>query len=168
MTLRSYRSQLALAGWLFTKKTDPAIYAPVSGTCIPLEQVNDPVFSSKAMGEGVAFRFEGDTICAPCAGKVVMIAATSHAIGLQADNGAELLIHIGMDTVELNGEGFTLKTAVNKKVKKGDPLLVIDRAFMQQKGIDLTTPMIVTNGKEMRFSALNQPVTGASVVMSIA
>lgn len=153
---------------LFKKKTDPAVYAPVSGTCIPLEKVNDPVFSSKAMGEGAAFVFDGDTVCAPCSGKVIMIPASAHAIGLQCDNGMELLIHIGMDTVELNGEGFTIKTSVNKKVRKGDPLIQIDRKFMESKGIDLTTPMIVTNQVPIRLENLDQSVTNDSVVMQLA
>lgn len=152
----------------FKKKTDPVIYAPVSGTCIPLEQVNDPVFSSKAMGEGCAFIFDGSTIYAPCNAKVIMVPESKHAIGLEADNGLEILIHIGMDTVNLNGEGFTVKTAQNKKVRKGDPLVMIDRAFMSSHNIDLTTPMIVTNGKPIVFRSVSGPVTTESEVYRIA
>lgn len=138
---------------LFKKKeVDGTLYAPVSGKCIPLSQVQDQVFASKAMGDGVAFLYEGDTIYAPCDGKVIMVANTKHAIGIQADNGAEILLHIGMDTVNLQGQGFHVKKQVKDKIKRGDALIQFDRTFMEEHGINLTTPMVITNENDIQFS----------------
>lgn len=121
------------------------LHSPVDGKSIPLNQVNDQVFASGMMGQGVAFQFDGNTICSPMDGEVVLIAATKHAIGLKADNGAELLLHVGLDTVNLNGQGFDVLVKPDSRVKAGDPLLKIDRKFMQEKHIDLTTPLICTS-----------------------
>lgn len=141
---------------LFKKKEiDPNVYAPVHGRCISLDEVSDAVFSSRMMGDGVAFELLGDTIYAPFDATIVMIANTKHAIGLRGDNGLEILIHVGLDTVNLNGKGFTLHKQRNDHVKKGDPILTIDRCFMQKQNIDLTTPMIVTNGSEVEFQIQN-------------
>lgn len=127
------------------------LYAPVDGTCIPLDEVDDNVFSSRLMGDGVAFRFQGSQVCAPCDGKVCMIAETKHAFGMMIDGGVELLIHIGMDTVNLKGEGFRVLVEENQDVRKGTPVIELDREFLESKGIDLTTPMIVTNGEDMEL-----------------
>lgn len=127
------------------------LYAPVDGICIPLDEVNDNVFSSRLMGDGVAFRFQGSQVCAPCDGKVCMIAETKHAFGMILDGGVELLIHIGMDTVNLKGEGFRVLVEENQHVRKGTPVIELDREFLERKGIDLTTPMIVTNGEGMEL-----------------
>ena len=97
------------------KYTDQAVlYAPVTGSCIPLTEVKDEVFANKMMGDGVAFTFDGDTVVSPCDGTIVMIAATKHAIGIQGDDGVEVLIHVGLDTVSLNGEGF--KASINQEI----------------------------------------------------
>lgn len=127
------------------KETDNNLYAPVTGEMIDIETVADKVFSSKMMGDGVAFQFEGDTVCAPCDGILTMIASTKHAFGITMDNGAEILVHIGLDTVELKGQGLEALASVDKKISKGTPVIKIDRAFMKSKEIDLTTPVIVTN-----------------------
>lgn len=154
---------------LFKKKeVDQHLYAPVNGTCIPLEEVKDPVFAQKMMGDGAAFEFTDDnTIYAPCDGEIMMIANTKHAVGLKAENGAEVLIHIGLDTVNLNGEGFTALKQSGDKVKKGDALIKVDRAFMDEKGMDLTTPMVVTNSSEftLSISGVNASVTKGETVI---
>lgn len=103
------------------------------------------------MGDGVAFRFEGSQICAPCDGKICMIAETKHAFGIVNDDGVELLVHIGLDTVKLNGEGFRVLAEENQTVKKGTPIIELDREFFENKDIDLTTPMIMTNGEDMEM-----------------
>lgn len=133
----------------FFKKieVDNHIYSPVNGSCISIEDVKDQVFSSRMMGDGVGFILDDDTVCAPCDGTIVMIAVTKHAFGLQADNGLEILVHIGLDTVNLNGEGLTALKKQGDQVSKGEAIIRIDKAFMEEKEIDLTTPMIVTNGK---------------------
>ena len=150
------------------KEIDQQLYAPVNGTCIPLEEVKDAVFAQKMMGDGVAFQFSDDnTIYSPCNGEVIMIMNTKHAIGLKGENGMEVLIHVGLDTVNLNGEGFTSFIQNGDTIKKGEPLLTIDRSFMDARGIDLTTPMVVTNGSEYNFSIsnVNTTVTKGETVM---
>lgn len=134
--------------FLKKKKTDPALYAPVDGKLIPLCEVPDTVFNSGMMGQGVGFIYSGSQVCAPASGTISVVAQTGHAVGMNADNGAEILIHIGLDTVALGGQGFTVKVKNGQRVKTGDVLVEIDRAFMAEKGIDLTTPMVITNSTE--------------------
>lgn len=127
------------------KKKNCIIYAPANGKVISLSEVSDPVFSKKLMGEGVGFIFDGDTLYAPVDGKVKLIATTKHAIGFEASNKAEILMHIGLDTVSLKGEGFEVLINEGDKVKHGTPIIRINRAYMKEKNIDLTTPIVVTN-----------------------
>lgn len=136
------------------KKKGSVLTAPVTGTVISLENVPDQVFAQKMMGDGVAFQYDGSTIFSPCDGKVKMIAETKHAIGITDSAGADILIHIGLDTVALNGEGFTVNVSVGDKVSKGQPVISIDRELMEQKKIDLTTPMIITNASELKSTTI--------------
>ncbi len=147
---------------IFKKKEPVVLYAPVTGTSVALENVPDQVFAQKMMGDGIAFMPETDTICAPCNGKITMVAHTLHAVGITADNGAEILIHIGLDTVSLNGKGFTALVNVGDKVKKGTPLIQIDMAFMKEQQMVLTTPMVVTNTSD--FSMVIEEA-GSHVIM---
>lgn len=154
---------------IFKKKEPIILYAPVTGTSIALENVPDPVFAEKMMGDGIAFIPESDTICAPCDGKVTMIANTLHAIGITAENGAEILIHIGLDTVNLNGKGFTSLVNVGDKIKLGTPLVKIDMAFMKKHEMVLTTPMVVTNTNELSMvieEAKSHVIMGESKVIT--
>lgn len=138
---------------LFRKKNlDNNLYSPVDGYCIDIDKVKDKVFATKMMGDGVAFVLESDTICAPCDGKIIMIAETKHAIAIKADNGAEILIHVGLDTVNLQGEGFELLIQQDSAVKKGTPILKVDRNLILEKNMDLTTPMIITNSTDFKLS----------------
>ena len=130
---------------LFKKVVECEVYSPVIGKMIPLDDVPDPVFSEKMMGEGCAFGFEGDTVYAPCNGEIILIANTYHAFGIKAENGAEILIHIGLYTVNLNGKGFEVLVKEHTKVKAHDPLVRIDREFMKENKIDLTMPMVITS-----------------------
>lgn len=139
----------------FKKKKDISLYAPVNGKAIALEEVKDQVFASKMMGDGIAFQFEEDTLYSPCDGEVSMIPPTLHAYGFTLPNGAEILVHIGLDTVALNGKGFEVLVKQGDKVKVGDPIVKIDQAFMKSKGIDLTTPMIVAEGNNHTFVVKN-------------
>lgn len=109
------------------KKTDDIckLFAPVNGKTIALENVPDKVFASKMMGDGIGFEYEGNTIYAPCDGKITLVANTLHAVGITSENGAEILIHIGLDTVSLNGKGFKKLINQGDKVKKGTPLIEI-------------------------------------------
>lgn len=140
---------------LFNKRREHetvAVCAIADGIVLPLENVNDSVFSAKLLGEGVGFLFQGDTLYAPCDAKVIVIANTKHAIGLQLQNKAELLIHVGLDTVELNGNGFCPLVKLGEKIKKGQELLKIDMDLMREKTIDLTTPIVITNGASYTIS----------------
>ncbi|MGX7420594.1 beta-glucoside-specific PTS transporter subunit IIABC [Carnobacterium gallinarum] len=129
-----------------TGSSDPMkIYAPVKGQVIPLEKVNDEAFSSKMMGEGVAILPESDTLYAPFDGTVSVLFPTKHAIGLTSESGIELLIHVGVDTVELNGEFFTAHIEAGDVVKKGQPILTVDFDQVKAAGYDCVTPIIVTN-----------------------
>ena len=119
--------------------------AYISGSVIPITEVNDPVFSSKALGDGIAIRPSEQTITAPCGGEISMAADTGHAIGITVNNGAELLLHIGIDTVSLNGQGFQLLVKEGKKVKRGDPLLKFDKALVEKNGFATDCILIVTN-----------------------
>lgn len=112
---------------------------------IPLEQVNDSAFSGKMMGEGITIIPEEDTLTAPFDGEVTALFPTKHAIGLTSENGIELLIHVGIDTVELAGQHFTAFVESGDKVKKGQKILSVDFAKVKEAGYDITTPIVVTN-----------------------
>ncbi len=153
---------------MFKKKRDNDLYAPVIGETIALENVPDKMFADKLMGEGIGFKFDGNTVCAPCDGKISVITNTLHAFGITADNGAEILVHIGLDTVELKGQGFKVITEVGKKVKKGTPIIEIDRDFMKQNNVNLITPMIITNSDDFNFDIEKgdkQVIAGESLVI---
>lgn len=138
---------------LFKKKVkeEPvkSLKAFVSGKVISITEVNDQVFSSKALGEGVAIQPTGQMITAPCDGVISMIAEDSnHAIGMTLNNGAELLLHIGLDTVSMNGEGFRVFVKVNDNVKQGEKLLEFDKELIESKGFETTCILVVTNSDD--------------------
>lgn len=122
------------------------VASPLDGTVVALDQVPDPVFAGGVMGPGVAIEPTGDTVYAPGAGTVVAAQPTGHAFGLQLDNGAEVLIHVGIDTVNLKGEGFDVKVKNGDRVETGTPLVTFDRAVIEKAGYPLITPVIVLNG----------------------
>ncbi|TMN22543.1 PTS system trehalose-specific EIIBC component [Lentibacillus cibarius] len=123
-----------------------SILAPVSGQVKRLEDVPDPTFSQKMMGDGLAIEPSEGKVVAPLNGEVVQVFPTKHAVGIQGDSGVEVLIHIGLDTVNMNGEGFEAKVGQGDYVKAGDSLISfdLDRVRKQAKGV--ITPVIITNG----------------------
>ena len=135
-------------------KNAEKIYSPAIGEMIPISEVNDQMFADKLLGDGVGLILKEDLLHSPCDGMISMIAVTKHAIGITSTIGAEIIIHVGLDTVNLNGEGFEVLIRENQKVKVGEPILKIDRAFMNSKNIDLTTPMIVTNCSNFHISII--------------
>ncbi|MDV7686958.1 PTS sugar transporter subunit IIA [Oenococcus oeni] len=137
------------------KHLDKRIVAPVTGKCVDLSKVPDPLFAKKVMGDGAAFIYDGDTIFSPCQGSISMIASTKHAIGLMSISGIEILLHVGIDTVNLHGEGFTTLVSKDEKVKIGRPLLRINRNLMKEKKIDLITSLVVTNGSSVDIKVKN-------------
>ena len=130
-----------------------AMTQPIPGTVIPLSEVEDSVFSTGMLGEGYAIEPTEGKVCAPFDGSVIMLFETKHAIGLRNDDGAEVLIHIGLDTVELHGEGFETFVQEGDRIAVGDVLVKFDKEFIRSKGYQLTTPVIVTNTTE--FSSLD-------------
>lgn len=147
------------------KKKDSNIYSPVNGKMVQLSEVPDQMFAEKVLGDGAAFYSNEDIIYSPCDGKVSMIADTGHAVGIMADNGAEILIHIGLDTVNLNGKGFEVLTQKDAKIKPGTPLIKVDRKFMAENNINLIIPMIITNGVPFDLHSADQ-VQSSSIVMT--
>jgi len=135
------------------------IYSPLDGEVISLEEVPDPVFSQKLMGDGVAIIPSYGNLVSPVEGEVVQVFHTKHAIGIKTVNGLELLIHIGLETVELNGEGFQVNVKQGESVKIGDLLVNFDIAFLKSKNKEIVTPIIITNTVE-RLKAIVQKMDG--------
>ncbi|QAR54345.1 PTS beta-glucoside transporter subunit EIIBCA [Bacillus aerophilus] len=132
-----------------SKQTNPyEVQAPMSGKVIPLSEVNDSVFSSEMMGKGVAILPDKGVVQAPFSGKVVTVTPTKHAIGLVSDDGIELLIHVGIDTVSLNGQFFDVLVKEGDEIKTGDHLLSFDIEGIQSNHLDVVTPIIVTNSTQ--------------------
>lgn len=124
------------------------LVSPLAGELLPLSEVKDEVFSSGAMGEGVAVEPSEGVLHAPADGKVVMTFPTGHAIGMKTSDGAEILMHIGMDTVNLQGHGFETLVAKGDEVKAGDELVKFDIDAIHAKVYVVTTPIVVTNSKD--------------------
>lgn len=127
---------------------EKAVAAPLSGECRPLSECKDDVFGSGTLGDGVIIEPVEGKVYAPCDGEISNLAGTLHAIGITAASGAELLIHVGMDTVTLNGEGFKAHIQTGDKIKAGQLLLEFDMDFIRSKGLPLTTPVVVTDSDE--------------------
>ena len=143
-----------------TTLQDETIQTPIIGDVVALSNVNDPVFSSGAMGQGIAVKPSQDVVYAPADAEVTIVFPTGHAYGLRTANGAEILIHVGIDTVSMNGEGFNQKVNQGDKVKAGDVLGTFDSAKIAAAGLDNTTMVIVTNTAD--FASVN-PVASGSV-----
>lgn len=139
-------------------KVSTTLQAPLDGEIVPLSDVKDEVFASGSMGQGVAIQPSKGEVVAPADGEVILAFPTGHAVGMRTNDGAEILIHIGMDTVALDGEGFHLHVEKGQHVKAGDLLVSFDMSFIQEKGYEITTPIIVTNSAD--YQAVNVLATG--------
>lgn len=141
----------------------------LSGKVIPIEDVKDPVFSSKMLGNGLAIEPVNELIVSPCDGVISTVMTDSkHAVGITASNGMELLIHEGIDTVALNGEGFTLFVNEGDKVKAGDKLIHFDAGLIQSKGYQVTCILAVTNSDaypNMKLYTGMDAVAGETVIL---
>lgn len=130
------------------EQADVRITAPISGTVKPVTECEDKVFASEAVGKGVVIEPEEGKVYAPCDGEISLFFETKHAIGITTANGVELLIHVGMNTVTLNGEGFTPHAKAGDKIKKGQLLLEFDMDFIRSKGLPVSTPVVIVNLNE--------------------
>ena len=128
------------------KKT---VLAPLDGEVLPLEKLPDETFATAILGPGCGIEPTGDTVYAPFDGTVTTLADTLHAVGLMSDDGIEVLIHVGMDTVEMNGKGFKALVKEGDKVKAGTPLLKVDLDAIKAAGHPTATAIIVTNGDDL-------------------
>ena len=129
---------------LFGKKLD-CIYAPMNGKAVPITEVPDPTFAEGMLGNGIAIEPADGKVYAPCDATVDMMFTTGHAVSLVADCGAELLIHVGLETVSLEGKPFTIHCANGDKVKKGQLLLEADLEAIKAAGLPTITPVLVCN-----------------------
>lgn len=141
---------------------DPrAIHAPVSGRVVALEDVGDPAFSQGMLGCGVGVRPEGDVAFSPVSGTVVADVKTKHALLIKGENGAEVLLHVGLDSVSLRGAGFDVFVRKGDHVRAGEPLMSFDRALMAERGLDDTVVLTVTNPEV--FSRVEPVCAGGEV-----
>lgn len=129
-------------------RTEVEVLSPLAGRVVPLSEVPDPVFAGGVMGPGAAIEPSGDTVFSPGTGTVAAAQPTGHAFGIVLDGGVEVLIHIGIDTVNLKGEGFDVKVANGDRVEPGTPLVTFDRAIIEKAGYPLVTPVIVLNADD--------------------
>ena len=141
---------------------DIRLDCPVEGELVALSDVNDPVFGSGAMGRGAAVRHPEGKVVAPFDGEITVFFETKHAIGMKSDDGVEVLIHVGMDTVKLNGEHFTTHAKQGDHVKKGQLLLTFDPAAIEAAGYETTTPFVVTNAAD--YGDITVTLGGKTVV----
>jgi PTS system D-glucosamine-specific IIA component/PTS system glucose-specific IIA component len=157
----------------FKKNTtnETKLLAPVTGKTIDLSEVPDQVFAQKMAGDGVAIDPTGDVIVSPADGQLVLVFDTKHAFALALDNGTELLVHIGIDTVSLNGEGFKQLVEAGTKVKAGTPIIKIDRDFILSKGFSLITPVLITNMdiiKDLKANINKDVIAGQNEVITFS
>ena len=136
---------------LFTRQgnTKDEFYAICAGESFPLEEVADPVFSTKMMGDGIAVKPSDDTIYSPCEGEIILFPDTKHAIGIRTQRGTEILVHIGLDTVNFHGQGFQ-KLFPDQRVQTVQPLIRLDRGILNKA--DLTSMLIITRPRSPRIA----------------
>ncbi|TFJ93258.1 PTS sugar transporter subunit IIA [Lentibacillus salicampi] len=146
------------------------IYAPVSGEIVTLGEVPDPVFSQKMMGDGVAVKPSEGKIFAPVEGEIVQIPDTLHAIGLRAKDGTEVLVHIGLETVSLEGKGFTASVSIGDNVSAGQELMTFDLDYIRNNASSDMTPVVITNaqetGKQYTMTDEKEGKAGETVVIT--
>lgn len=153
---------------LFSRQTE-VLYAPVAGNAVAVSKVPDPTFSEEILGKGIAIEPSDGKVYAPCNATVDMMFETGHAVSLVADFGAEVLIHVGLETVSLKGKYFTPHASSGDRVRKGDLLIEFDLEALKAEGYNPITPMLVCNSSD--YSAVKtfvgKRVTGEDVVMEL-
>lgn len=138
------------------KKSGNVIGAPMKGKCVKIQDVSDPTFGEEILGKGIAVIPESGEVYAPADGVVSTIFPTGHAIVITTEDDAEVLIHIGLDTVKLDGKHYEVKAEEGQKVKKGDLLIVADIEKIKEEGYDVITPMVICNTAD--FAEVNSDI----------
>ena len=133
------------------------VYVPIRGRVMPLEEIPDEVFSQGVLGPGCGIEPAEETVCAPFAGTITQLSETKHAVGLTSDDGMELLIHVGMDTVEMNGKGFAYYVKEGEKLTRGQKLMTFSLADIKAAGHPATTAVILCNADEVGTPAGLRP-----------
>lgn len=146
------------------------IYAPVAGKAVPITEVPDPTFAEGMLGNGIAIIPTDGKVYAPCNATVDMMFNTGHAVSLVAANGAEILIHVGLETVGLEGKPFTIHVKSGDTVKKGDLLMEADLEMIKAAGLNTITPVLVCNSDDFPTFKTNTgcDVTAADVVIEVS
>ena len=154
---------------LFGKKVD-SFYAPMAGKAVPITEVPDPTFAEAMLGNGIAIEPTEGKVYAPCDATVEMMFTTGHAVSMVADCGAEILVHVGLETVGLEGKPFTVHVANGDKVKKGQLLIEVDLDAVKAAGLNTITPMVICNTDDFpTFNTIvGKAVTNADVVLELA
>lgn len=148
-------------------KVNLCVASPVEGTLIDLESVKDQVFSAKMMGEGFAVVPNQETIVSPVEGTLVSVFPTGHAIGIRTKDNVDVLVHVGLDTVGLNGEGFDVFVKEGQNVKQGDALLKFDRNVIDAYHLDPTVMVIFTEGFKRPIKVHEKPIKAGDVLIRV-
>ncbi len=157
-----------MLGLFFKREKIVEFKSPVSGETVDLTEVPDQVFASKMVGDGIAFKPDQGILFAPVSGEIVQVFPTKHAIGLRTKEGLEVLIHIGIDTVEMKGEGFKSFIKKNQRVQAGDKIMEFDLELIEKSTKSTLTPLIITNMTEVKSIKYYQgKVTPRTTVMKV-
>jgi PTS system glucose-specific IIA component len=146
------------------KKKSESVYSPVPGRVVSLDEVPDPVFAGRSVGDGFAVEPTDGSFRSPVDGELVLVAKTLHAFAVRTHEGAEILVHIGIDTVTLKGEGFTGHREVGETVARGDVIISCDLEDIKMKVPSTVTPVLLTNGAKFSMSQPDFQANGASVI----
>jgi PTS system glucose-specific IIA component len=163
---------------LFKRKTEDkscklewvSLMAPLGGTIVPIEKVEDPVFAEHMVGDGIAILPDTDEVLAPVSGILTHLFPTGHAAGITTPEGIEVLVHVGIDTVELKGDGFTILAKQGQQVEVGTPLIRLDLPKLRKIARSMVTPVIITNMprvKEMQKTEMEHVEPGQSGVLRV-
>lgn len=145
-----------------------AIGSPVKGLTVGLKKITDPVFSGKIIGDGVAVLPESGIICAPCGGVITQIFHTNHAFYVLNGAGLEVMVHIGLDTVELKGVGFKRLVNLNDNVEMGQPVMEVNLEYIKAQGKETVIPVLITNMEKVsKISVVNGNVNTSDKIMSV-
>lgn len=135
----------------FNSSEGTVLKAPVKGKIVPIEEVPDPVFADKVVGDGLAIDPTGNVMVAPCDGVIGKIFETNHAFSMETSSGVELFVHFGIDTVELKGEGFKRVAKEGQQVKAGSPVVEVDLTVLKEKARSVVTPIVISNMDDVSY-----------------